>query len=144
MGPRKIEGLLFLMSDVKQVVVVRSDLGMTVGKEDAQCSHASGAFVFRQLQRQLLNNRKAKLTVTLSAVEREWVLNSYAKIVVVAHTEEELLEIYQNARDAGLSAHKIIDAGRTHFSGVPTLTCIALGPDHSKRFDKITGHLKLR
>ena len=144
MGPRKIEGLLFLMSDVKQVIVVRSDLGMTVGKEDAQCSHASGAFVFRQLQRQLLNNRKAKLTVTLSAVEREWVLNSYAKIVVVAHTEEELLEIYQNARAAGLSAHKIIDAGRTHFSGVPTLTCIALGPDHSKRLDKITGHLKLR
>ena len=144
MGPRRIEGLLFLMSDVKQVIVVRSDLGMTVGKEDAQCSHASGAFVFRQLQRQLLNNRKAKLTVTLSAVEREWVLNSYAKIVVVAHTEEELLEIYQNARDAGLAAHKIIDAGRTHFNGVSTLTCIALGPDHSKRFDKITGHLKLR
>jgi hypothetical protein len=33
--------------------------------------------------------------------------------------------------------------GRTEFGGVPTKSCLAMGPDEYERIDAITGHLKL-
>jgi PTH2 family peptidyl-tRNA hydrolase len=36
-----------------------------------------------------------------------------------------------------------VDAGLTEFNGVPTKTCIAIGPNWSDEIDEITGHLKL-
>jgi PTH2 family peptidyl-tRNA hydrolase len=37
----------------------------------------------------------------------------------------------------------IIDSGKTEFGGVPTKTCLAIGPDYSEKIDKVTGNLKL-
>ena len=37
----------------------------------------------------------------------------------------------------------ITDAGLTEFNGVPTKTCLALGPDYPENIDPITGNLKL-
>ena len=39
---------------------------------------------------------------------------------------------------------EIEDEGRTEFKGIPTKTCIAIGPNKAKEIDKITGHLPLR
>lgn len=52
-------------------------------------------------------------------------------------------EAYQQAKDAGLIVSLIIDAGLTEFGGVPTNTCIAIGPSWEDDVNKITGHLKL-
>jgi peptidyl-tRNA hydrolase len=30
-----------------------------------------------------------------------------------------------------------------NFNGVPTKTCIGIGPNESEEIDKVTGHLKL-
>jgi PTH2 family peptidyl-tRNA hydrolase len=131
-------------SDTKQVIIVRSDLKMVRGKEDAQCSHASGSFVFRQLQEQLKSGvNPNELTVKLSESEAEWVKNSYAKVVLVAHNEEELLELEEKALEANLQVQRIVDAGRTQFKE-PTLTCIAIGPDKINKIDPITKHLRMR
>jgi PTH2 family peptidyl-tRNA hydrolase len=37
----------------------------------------------------------------------------------------------------------INDSGKTEFGGVPTKTCLALGPDLAERIDALTGHLEL-
>jgi peptidyl-tRNA hydrolase, PTH2 family len=65
------------------------------------------------------------------------------KICVRVDSESELLEIARKAEDAGLTVHVITDAGHTEFGGVPTKTCLAIGPDEDEKIDAITGHLKL-
>ena len=132
------------MRDTKQIIVVRSDLKMVRGKEDAQVAHASGSFVFRQLQAQLLEGKTDELHVSLTGAEARWIASSYAKVVLVAHSEEELLEIKAKALEAGLVVQEIVDSGRTQFGGVPTLTCVAIGPDYIDRIDPVTGHLRMR
>jgi PTH2 family peptidyl-tRNA hydrolase len=37
----------------------------------------------------------------------------------------------------------IIDSGLTEFGGVPTKTCVAIGPDIDAKIDVLTKHLKL-
>ncbi len=65
------------------------------------------------------------------------------KICVSVDSAEELLEVYNRALTAGLNTELIIDSGFTEFNGVPTKTCIGIGPNLASDIDKITGHLKL-
>jgi PTH2 family peptidyl-tRNA hydrolase len=58
-------------------------------------------------------------------------------------SEAELLEVYESALVAGLHTSLIVDAGRTEFNGVPTKTCIAIGPEFPERLVGITDQLKL-
>jgi len=126
--------------DVKQVIIVRKDLNMVLGKESAQVAHASGAFVFSQLRGQKGPNFRVKLTLA----EQEWIKHSYSKIVVVVDSEDELKEVEEQARKKGLRVHCIIDSGRTQFHNKPTFTCLSVGPDYSVNIDPVTGGLRLR
>ena len=56
---------------------------------------------------------------------------------------DELKEIEAQAKEANLEVHLIVDSGRTEFNGVPTPTCLAIGPDEADKIDEITGGLKL-
>lgn len=118
---------------IKQVIVMRADLKMRRGKEIAQGSHASMAFITRQLPGK----------VHLSDAQKEWLSSSFAKICVRVDSEEELMQIAAKAEELGITCHIITDSGKTEFNGVPTKTCLALGPDHGERLDKITGNLRL-
>ena len=124
------------MSEIKQVIVVRKDLKMRRGKEIAQACHASIAFISRQLQ-------GGKNSVKISDVAREWIESSFAKVCLQVNSEEELMEIKAKAECAGLEVHLVTDAGLTEFDGVPTKTCLAIGPDYSEKIDPVTGSLKL-
>jgi len=73
----------------------------------------------------------------------EWLDGSFKKVAVYVNSEEELLELYQKAKDADIICALITDSGRTEFGGVATNTCIAIGPDWPDKIDPITGHLKL-
>jgi PTH2 family peptidyl-tRNA hydrolase len=116
------------MPDLKQVIVIRKDLKMRRGKEIAQGAHASISCL-----RNLVATR----------LEEEWLASGMTKICVTVDSEQELIDILILAQAAGLQVHLITDAGKTEFDGVPTKTCLAIGPDHSDKIDKITGHLKL-
>ena len=118
---------------VKQVIVVRNDLNMRKGKIGAQVAHASSGF----LEEIIWNSRPIR------SVEKTWRKTGRTKIVVQAGSEEELLALYQKAKEAGLQVHLVQDAGRTEFNGVPTYTSFAVGPDESEAIDKITGQLRL-
>ncbi len=115
------------MSELKQVIVMRHDLNMRKGKMISQGSHASVLGV--------VNSNNPKLV-------KQWLESGMTKICVRVESEEELLEIYQKALDAGLEAHMVIDAGRTEFKE-PTKTCISVGPNFIDKIDPITRHLKL-
>ena len=52
------------------------------------------------------------------------------------------LDLQRKARDVGLIAQSIVDAGRTQL--VPgTRTCLAIGPGPLDLIDSVTGDLKL-
>ena len=121
---------------VKQVIVMRKDLKMRRGKEIAQGCHASLAFITRQFQ-------GSKNKVGLSKAAQQWIDSSFSKICVRVESEEELLNIYQKAIKAGLECHLITDSGKTEFDGIPTKTCLAIGPNWSDEIDQITGDLIL-
>lgn len=131
---------------VKQVIVMRHDLGMRKGKYAAQASHASLAFLGRRVSKFIGKKTPAKKFEDwfgLIVASIEWFRSSFAKIVCKVNSEEELLEIYNAAIEAKLEVHLITDSGKTEFNGVPTKTCLAIGPDYSKNIDPITGHLPL-
>lgn|SRR5581483_1650829 len=134
------ENLEVAMSDVKQVIVVRTDLNMRKGKMIAQGAHAAMKFLVDNNE----SERGDEIVVKLSLEEAQWLLSgSFTKAVVRCGSEEELRDLIFRAELADIEVHPIIDAGKTEFHGVPTLTCAAFGPCKVEELDKITGHLPL-
>ena len=128
------------MKDTKMVFVVRKDLNMRKGKISSQVSHCALSFLTR-------NGRwegNMFISNPPNAQEaKEWMESSYKKITVSVNSEEELMDIYNKAKDAGLETHLIIDSGLTEFHGVPTKTVVGIGPNYNELIDPITGHLEL-
>jgi len=124
---------------IKQVIVIRKDLNMRRGKEIAQGSHASIAFLSNIVRQ----SHSSGLPPVLSPAEIEWINTKFTKICLQVENEQELLAIQKQALEASLVVNLITDAGLTEFDGVPTNTCLAIGPDYSEKIDPVTGHLKL-
>lgn len=118
---------------VKQVIVIRKDLHMRRGKEIAQGAHAAMAWL----------TSKMRNLQEMTEAEFAWVMGSFAKVVCVVDSEEELLAVHSEALASGLTSHLITDEGRTEFGGVPTHTAVGIGPDYSEKMDPVTGNLKL-
>lgn len=112
----------------KQIIIIRKDLKMRRGKEIAQASHAV----------QLAYMKHASDPRMIA-----WCSGPFAKICVCVNSEEEFLQLEQNALESGLICEKIQDQGRTEFNGVPTYTAMVIGPDTHDRLNPITGHLTL-
>jgi peptidyl-tRNA hydrolase, PTH2 family len=126
----------------KQVIVIRRDLRMRRGKEIAQGAHAATAWLAdRIIQKMMPNGTVAHLS--LSESERAWLESSFRKITVKVNSEQELMAVYQKAREAGLAVHLVTDRGLTEFGGVPTRTCLAIGPDYDDLVDPVTADLEL-
>lgn len=126
---------------VKQVIVIRRDLKMRRGKEIAQGSHASAAWLMTAVGESLRDDGSA--TIELDPVAAAWVTGSWRKVAVQVRSEAELVELHERAVELGLRSHLVRDSGRTEFSGVPTLTALAIGPDLADRIDQVTGDLDL-
>lgn len=128
----------------KQVIVMRNDLNMRKGKMVAQGSHASQLFLLNRIKNNLpFTDEEKEWMFGLHYSGSEWKFGGMAKICVRVDSEEELLKIDEEARKLNIESHIVIDSGRTEFNGIPTKTCLALGPYHSEEIDKITGDLKL-
>lgn len=133
--------------NIKQVIVVRADLNMRRGKESAQVAHASMKVfldIGEIIERSYDSPYGDRLVVNLTEYMTYWLSHKFTKIVVAVNSEEELLEVYDNALSAGIPCGLIQDEGLTEFNGVKTNTSIGIGPDDAVRIDNITGHLKLR
>lgn len=125
--------------NVKQVIVIRKDLNMRKGKMVAQGAHASMGAIFSIANKEYFSLHVPILTEAM----RSWIYGKFTKVCVSVDSEQELVDLYNQAKTAGLISCLIEDAGLTEFGGVPTKTALAIGPDQSEKIDVITGHLKL-
>jgi len=124
----------------KQIIVWRKDLQCRKGKFAAQVAHASMAAI---LNAGVYTPTEFKLPLETEALT-QWLRGLFTKIVVSVDSEEELLALNQQVLDAGIRYRALItDCGATEFHGVPTLTCLAIGPDWPEVLNPLTGHLKL-
>ena len=127
--------------NTKQVIVLRKDLKMRKGKMVAQGAHASMKAI---IDRGGIKHPESDVLIIEMIPEmKDWLVGIFTKVCVSVDSEEELLNIYEQAKEAGLICSLIQDAGLTEFGGVPTYTAVAVGPAEREDVDKITGHLKL-
>jgi peptidyl-tRNA hydrolase, PTH2 family len=113
--------------ETKLTLVVRADLGMGRGKIAAQAAHGAVAAV-------LANAGGRSFTA--------WLRDGQPKVVLKVTGEQELYDLAERARAAGLPVQVIRDAGRTQVAeGTPT--CCAIGPAEAIEIDAITGELSL-
>jgi PTH2 family peptidyl-tRNA hydrolase len=111
---------------MKQVIVVRMDIGMGEGKLAAQVSHASLS-AYEDTDRRTRN---------------AWKGSGQKKVVVKANSERELFELADIAERKGLPNAIIRDAGHTQLES-GTVTTLAVGPGDDDLVDQVTGDLPL-
>ncbi len=113
----------------KMVIVMRTDLNMSVGKMIAQACHAA-----------VECSEEAKRTQTKHW--RKWRDEGAKKVVLQADSLEELEELSKKAESLNITNVLIQDAGHTEVAP-GTTTCLGIGPHQEQFIDKVTGRLPL-
>ena len=113
----------------KQVIAVRTDLGMSKGKTAVQVAHGSVSAA-------------EKTRVSHQEIWKSWFREGQKKVAVKVQSEEEILELKKLAAMNGLPFAVIRDAGMTELPP-GTTTVIGIGPAKADEIDKVTGELKL-
>ena len=136
----------------KQMIVMRRDLRMRKGKIAAQAGHACVEATLAALVREgrldqvratddgwvYLDDAGSEPTAL-----SEWFEAGVAKVCVYVDSEQDLLDVAEQAREKGFVYSLIRDAGLTEFHGEPTYTCLAIEPLPADVIDPITGSLPL-
>jgi peptidyl-tRNA hydrolase, PTH2 family len=128
----------------KQVLVMKKfpkDRNMRTGKYIAQGCHASVGALFSIGE--ITPDGKSFVIPLHNPFINDWVTGSFKKIALYVETDQALLEIYEKAKELGLPAALIRDAGLTEFNGNPTLTAVGIGPENEDLINEVTGHLPL-
>lgn len=109
----------------KQVIIVRTDLGMDQGRAAAQIAHAAVSAV--------ANNIKHPDV-------REWLKNHFTKVVLKVNSEDHLLALRDQAKKLNLITGLMEENNLPGFHyNIPT--ALAIGPAFGKRIDTVTGRL---
>ncbi|KAJ2519631.1 hypothetical protein H4217_002563 [Coemansia sp. RSA 1939] len=120
---------LLSQEEIKMVLIIRMDLGMTKGKIAAQCAHAALGCYKRATKQE-------------PALLKAWELSGQPKVTLKCASEEEMAELQSRAKELGLVAQSICDAGRTQIAA-GSRTVLGIGPGSKSAIDKVSGHLKL-
>lgn len=113
----------------KQVIAVRTDLGMSRGKMAVQVAH--GAI-----------SAAEKARTAHQEEWRAWLHEGQKKVAVKVDSEDEIMELRRLAIMHYLPFAIIRDAGMTELPP-GTVTVIGIGPAKVEAMDKVTGDLKL-
>ncbi len=127
---------------MKQVIIVRNDLHMSVGKIAAQVAHGGREFLRRSISIGSDRFNERCFYVDLEGSEASWLFGDRTTIVLQADSEQHLLRLEQIANQAGVPAYLIRDLGRTEVEP-NTATVLSLGPSPKEIMDPITRGLKL-
>lgn len=113
----------------KQMIVVRTDLGMSKGKAMTQACHVAV---------------KASIMALNADPEtyNAWDDEGYKKVTCKASSLDELKRLETASIDAGLPHYLVADRGYTELPA-GTITALAIGPALNERIDPITANLKL-
>ena len=130
---------------IKQTLIFRRDIKVRKGKLISQGAHGAMMFLSESLRKSLWSYDYGShvYTIRLTYEQKAWIEGLFTKICLVVDDEAAMLALYEKAVEAGLTAHLVRDAGLTEFHGVPTLTCLAIGPHEAERIDAITAGLDL-
>ena len=117
------------MDELKQVILIRTDLGMSTGKKCAQACHASVS------SSDLVRTQDKKIW-------KKWKNSGQKKVVLKVRSMEDINTIYTKVTKANIPCFLIKDAGLTQLEP-GTTTALGIGPVLSIEIDKITGDLPL-
>ena len=148
--------------NTKQVIVFRKDLlkgpnAIRKGKFGAQCAHASlGALLtlFSVYKQELVRlgtfdvepgkvQYEYNLTFGKDSILNDWLNGKFTKVVVSVDSDEELVALNKALDETYIPHALITDSGLTEFHGIPTNTCLGIGPYTAEEIDKFTGNLPL-
>lgn len=140
--------------NTKQVIVFRKDLlkgehSLRKGKIAAQVAHASLGALLKWASRSHIPTKtgyRASIEFYFDndSILNKWLNGIFTKICVMVDNEEELLKLYNKIKnESNIPCVLITDAGNTEFHGVPTNTCIGIGPWWSDEIDVFTKDLLL-
>lgn len=127
-------------TEPKQVIVVNRNLNMPHGKLAAQVSHASLGALFECGRK---NEKELHIDFEKDSAVEKWVNERFTKVVLYVKSDEKLVEVYNKAKEKGLPCSLITDAGFTVFNGVPTRTCVGIGPCFPDEFIGVTDKLRV-
>jgi PTH2 family peptidyl-tRNA hydrolase len=117
------------MEEIKQVILVRSDLDMGKGKMAAQVAHAS---IMSYLEAARSNKDVAE----------EWLAGGQKKIVLKVPDDKVIEKLYKAFKFKKIPCAVVNDAGLTQLpSG--TITTLGIGPWKKSEIDFFTSALKL-
>ena len=117
---------MIFKKQLKQVILVRSDLKLPRGKMCSQVAHASVDCVLKSPKR----------------LVKKWRDTGMPKIVLKVKNLAELKKLQDKAMQEGLVTSLITDAGHTVVEP-GTVTCLGIGPNAEGKIDKITENLDL-
>ncbi len=117
------------MDEIKQVILIRTDLKMSTGKKCAQACHASVS------ASDLVRTKNKKNW-------KNWKNTGQKKIVLKAKSLEMLQDILKELEKQKIPHFLVKDAGLTQLAP-GTITALGIGPHPSSELDKITGNLEL-
>lgn len=117
------------MEEIKQVIIIRSDLDMGKGKTAAQAAHASLMSYFAAEK-------------SHKDIAKEWLATGEKKIVLKVDGEDALIKFSEAFKFKKIPHALVTDAGLT---GVPpgTKTALGVGPWNGAEIDLLTRGLKL-
>ena len=115
--------------EIKQVVIMRTDLKMGRGKMAAQAGHA---FVMGA----------ERVRLTHPDWHADWWDGGQKKIVLKVSGLESLRGLKMDVIHAGLPYAEVSDAGHTQLEP-GTVTCMSVGPAPENAVDRVTGGLPL-
>ena len=110
----------------KQVIILRKDIGMEVGKLIAHSLHAA-----------IGSMRKVD-----DSLVRKWEDEGGKKIVLKVRSLKELKDVEGKLKKVKMPYFLVKDAGLTQLKA-GTVTALGIGPVEEKMVDKITWKLKL-
>ena len=114
------------MIELVQYIVVNAQISMDCGKKCSQVAHASVS-VLDKVDKKIVD---------------EWKASGMKKVVLKVHSTDELVELFQTVKNAGLPAALITDAGRTQVAS-GSKTAFACGPVDEEEAKIYFGELKL-
>lgn len=135
------------MREVKQYIIVRTDLPMNAGKLAAQAGHAVMKVFFDKFEHTKVvdkvgENPEDVFLFRPSEEEKRWIKGKFTKITKKVKNESQLLKVYEQAKAAKLNVSLVKDAGLYGLDG-ENFTCIAVGPNYVEDCEPVVGKLRL-